>query len=139
MFSALKHFQCFRTSLKFLSTRSCRRQIRHKEAFPAVFYYKTINKSALFSRVLKRIGDLRSFVSCRMKGTHESTLDKDSSVPSMRHNLEIKICDQKNPFSYSPKNKNALDSRNNAKEFNVTAIVKRYHYENIVRWRGRHG
>ena len=28
---------------------------------------------------------LRSFGSCRIKGTDESTLDKDSSVPLMRH------------------------------------------------------
>ena len=34
-----------------------------------------------FGRIRKRICDLRSFGSCRIKGTDESTLDKDSSVP----------------------------------------------------------
>ena len=38
-----------------------------------------------FGRIRKRICDLRSFGSCRIKGTNESTLDKDSSVPLMRH------------------------------------------------------
>ena len=38
MFSALKHFQSFRMSLKSLSMRSCRRPIKHKEAFPVEFY-----------------------------------------------------------------------------------------------------
>ena len=42
VFSALKHFQSFPTLLKFSSTRSCRRPIKHKEAFPGEFYYKTI-------------------------------------------------------------------------------------------------
>ena len=34
-----------------------------------------------FGRIQKRICDLRSFGSCRIKGTDESTLDKDSSLP----------------------------------------------------------
>ena len=37
MFLALKHFPSFRTSLKYLSTRSRRRPIKHKEAFPGEF------------------------------------------------------------------------------------------------------
>ena len=37
-----------------------------------------------FGRIRKRICDLRSFGSCRIEGTDESTLDKDSSVPLMR-------------------------------------------------------
>ena len=38
-----------------------------------------------FGRMRKRICDLRSLGSCRIKGTDESTLDKDSSVPLIRH------------------------------------------------------
>ena len=38
-----------------------------------------------FGTIRKRICDLRSFGSCRMKGTDESILDNDSSVPFMRH------------------------------------------------------
>ena len=39
-----------------------------------------------FGRIRKQICDLISFGSCRIKGTDESTLDTDPSVPLMRHN-----------------------------------------------------
>ena len=42
-----------------------------------------------------QICDLRSFGSCRIKGTDESTLDKDLSVPLMQHDmndLRSQIC-----------------------------------------------
>ena len=38
-----------------------------------------------FGRTLKRICDLRSYGSLCVKGTDESTLDKDSSVPLVHH------------------------------------------------------
>ena len=37
-----------------------------------------------FGRIRKRICDLRSFGSCRIKGTNESLSRVDSSVPLMR-------------------------------------------------------
>ena len=47
---------------------------------------------------------LRSFESCRIKGTDESTLDKDSSVPSIRHDpndLRVRSIG-KSGFRFSP-------------------------------------
>ena len=57
-----------------------------------------------FGRIQKRICDLRSFGSWCIKGTDESTLGKDSSVPLMHHDLndlrsQIHFCilPKKNP------------------------------------------
>ena len=42
---------------------------------------------SFFGRIRKRICDLRSFGSCRIKGTDESLSRVDSSAPLMRHEL----------------------------------------------------
>ena len=44
-----------------------------------------LTKKFLFDYGAFVICDLRSFGSCRIKGTDESTLDKDLSIPLMRH------------------------------------------------------
>ena len=43
------------------------------------------NRVRFFGRIQKRICDLRSFGSWCIKGTVESTLDEDSSVPLMHY------------------------------------------------------
>ena len=74
-------------------------------------FYAVYNKLRVrfFGRIRKRICDLRSFGSCRIKGTDESLSRVDSSVPLMRHDpndlrsqIRFRILPKKRTLSVSP-------------------------------------